>query len=124
MIGSILFAIGIVALAALVIVIGTFLVSTLIGIIKKHHYKKVALKRAKKLMHEVAEGIKKDVIKADVQDLNELEKLLGPEGCVEFTVDKDGNVNPDDIQLLQADNMEQKLSSLFDQNNGLLVYQT
>lgn len=124
MIGSILFAIGIVALAALVIVIGTFLVSTLIGRIKKHHDKKVAIKRAKKLTHEVAEGIKKDVIKADVQDLNELEKLLGPEGCVEFTVDKDGNVNPDDIQLLQADTMEHKLSSLFDQNNGLLVYQT
>ena len=56
--------------------------------------------------------------------ISELEKLFGKEGCVEYTRNEEGKVNPEDIQILQAEEMDSELKSLFDQHGGELVLTT
>jgi len=40
---------------------------------------------------------------------------------VEYTINDEGKVNPDDIQILQADEMEPKLQALFEQHGDELL---
>lgn len=124
MIGYFLLGIAVSVLATMVINVIRMTVAKAIERIKVHRGKKVALQRAKQTLADLLEMKAEGKLKETTTSIEELEALLGEEGCVEFTVNDAGKVNADDIQILQAESMEDKLSQLFDKNNGMLVMAT
>lgn len=124
MIGYFLLGIAVTVLATLVINVIRMTVAKAIERIKMHHEKKVALQRAKETLADLLTMQAEDKLKETTTSIEELEALLGEEGCIEYTVNDEGKVNKDDIQILQAESMEDKLSKLFDKNDGLLIMAT
>jgi len=121
MLAAILLGMGIGLLVGLVIVIGKMTIQAIIGRVKKKHAAKLAMARAKKVMADVLNAQAEDKAQQEAISLTDLESLLGAEGCVEYTINDEGKVNPDDIQILQADEMEPKLQALFEQHGDELL---
>lgn len=115
-----LIGMGIGALVALVIYIGTMTIKAVAERIKKKRAKRLYLERAKELLAEVVNQKNKQQEEEEAISIGEISKLFGTEGCLEYTKNAEGKVNPDDINILQADTMEDNLKALFDQHNGKL----
>lgn len=121
MIATLLLSAGIGFLVGLVISIGHLMISTLIKRIKEKNHKRVAEHRAKEILKYIFEQKQKNEQKSDDIPLDELAELMGAEGCIEYTINDEGKVDANDINILKADTMEDKLKVLFDQHNGELI---
>ena len=116
-----LIGMGIGLLATLVVWIGKITVKAIAERIKKKHAKKLALKRARELMVDIINMSNEGKIEQDAISISELEDLFHEEGCVEYTINSEGKVNADDIEILQAEEIEPKLKSMFDTHGGELL---
>lgn len=121
MIATLLLSAGIGFLVGLVISIGHLMISTLIKRIKEKQRKRVVMNRAKEILRYILEQKQKNEQESDDIKIDDLEKLMGAEGCIEYTINDEGKVDANDINILQADTMEDKLKVLFDQHNGELI---
>lgn len=121
MIATLLLSAGIGFLVGLVISIGHLMISTLVKRIKDKHRDTVIITQAKKILGDILNETQKNAQKSDDITYEELVKLMGAEGCIEYTTNDEGEVDANDINILKADTMDDTLKVLFDQHNGELV---
>lgn len=122
LLAHIIVALGVAALAALIVYIAFLSLKKLLGFIKEKLSKKIGNKVVIGNFKRVAqEAVKEAEKKKNAKSFAELQEMAEKEGVVIATVDENGQVNEEDIEIYQVDEIDSNIISQMDEDGVLVV---